>query len=113
MVITTQPAVQVMLIKFYSKVGSFTMFGDVATQLIKMMGHSGTVPGAIRAADLKTARERLQSAVASAGSAPSGAEQDEDDDGKPPVTLKQRAHPLLDLLDRAAKEDCDVLWDKG
>jgi hypothetical protein len=102
-----------MLIKFYSKVGSFTMFGDIAKQLLKMMGHSGAVPGAVRAADLADARQRLESAVAAAGSAPSESEADEDDDEKPPVTLRQRAYPLIDLLKRAQEEDCDVLWDKG
>ncbi|MGD2032983.1 MAG: DUF1840 domain-containing protein [Gammaproteobacteria bacterium] len=107
-----------MLIKFYSKVGSFTMFGDIAKQLLKMMGHSGTVPGAVRAADLAEARQRLESAVAAADSPPSESEadkkdDDDDDDEKPPVTLRQRAYPLIDLLKRAQEEDCDVLWDKG
>lgn len=102
-----------MLIKFYSKVGSFTMFGDIAKKLIEMMGHSGAVPGAVRASDLSDARQRLESAVSAAGSAPSESEADEDDDEKPPVTLRQRAYPLIDLLKRAEEEDCDVLWDKG
>ena len=38
-----------MLIRFDSDVGGFTMFGDVAVRLLKMMGHSGTVPGALLA----------------------------------------------------------------
>ena len=110
-----QITVAIMLIKFYSKVGSFTMFGDIAKQLLKMMGHSGTVPGDVRAADLADARQRLESAVAAAGSPSSEPEADEDDedDEKPPVTLRQRAYPLIDLLKRAQEEDCDVLWDKG
>jgi hypothetical protein len=33
-----------MLVTFDSNVGGFTMFGDVALKLLKMMGHSGTVP---------------------------------------------------------------------
>ncbi|KPK61386.1 MAG: hypothetical protein AMJ59_01450 [Gammaproteobacteria bacterium SG8_31] len=102
-----------MLIKFYSKVGSFTMFGDIATRLIKMMGHSGTVPGAIRADGLASAREKLHAAVAAAGSEPAEEPTDGDEDEKPPVTLHQRAYPLLELLERAEKEDCDVLWDKA
>jgi hypothetical protein len=109
----SRTTVAIMLIKFYSKVGSFTMFGDIAKQLIKMMGHSGAVPGAVRAADLSDARRRLESAVAAAGSAPAETGQEDDDDEKPPVTLRQRAYPLMDLLKRAQKEDCDVLWDKG
>ena len=105
--------VAIMLIKFYSKVGSFTMFGDIAKQLIKMMGHSGAVPGAVRASDLAEARRRLESAVAAAGSPPAEKKSDDDDDEKPPVTLRQRAYPLIDLMKRAEQEDCDVLWEKG
>lgn len=36
-----------------------TMFGDVALTLLKMMGHSGTVPSAILAADVPAALSRL------------------------------------------------------
>ena len=36
------------------------MFGDVAQQLLKMMGHSGTVPSAIQADDVPAALERLK-----------------------------------------------------
>jgi len=31
------------------------MFGDAAVRLLKLMGHSGTVPGALLAADVQTA----------------------------------------------------------
>lgn len=110
--------VATMLIKFYSKVGSFSMFGDIAKQLLEMMGHSGTVPGAVSAADVADARRRLESAVAKLESASAKAEaddedDDDDDDETPPVTLRQRAYPLIDLMKRAEQEDCDVLWDKG
>jgi hypothetical protein len=113
MVPCNNDAIEAMLIKFYSKVGSFTMFGDIATRLIKMTGHSGTVPGAIRADDLPAAREKLQAAVAATGSAPAEKQADDDDENKPAVTLRQRAFPLIELLERAEQEDCDVLWDKG
>ena len=113
MVATAAVAGRTVLIKFYSKVGGFTMFGDIAIRLIEMMGHTGTVPGAIRAEDLPAARERLESAVAACGSAPADSETEEDRQGRPPVTLRQRAFPLIDLLQRSADEDCDLLWDKG
>ena len=38
---------------------------------------------------------------------------DRKDDGEPDVSLRQRAYPLIDLLERAAKSGADVLWDKG
>jgi hypothetical protein len=98
-----------MLVKFDSRVGSFTMFGDVAVQLLKLMGHSGTVPSALLAKDIPQAQARLEAALASVPAAEAG----EDEDGQPKVSLRQRAHPLLDLLERAAKADCDVLWDRA
>jgi hypothetical protein len=40
-----------------------TMFGDVAVRMLKLMGHSGTVPGALLAEDVPAALERLRSAI--------------------------------------------------
>ena len=40
-----------------------TMFGDVVHTMLKMMGHSVTVPGAILAADVPEALRRLTTAV--------------------------------------------------
>ncbi|MCC6923019.1 MAG: DUF1840 family protein, partial [Nitrosomonas sp.] len=40
-----------MLVTFRTDVGNITMFGDTALHMIKLMGHSETVPGAILAKD--------------------------------------------------------------
>jgi hypothetical protein len=103
-----------MLVRFDSRVGGFTMFGDVAVQLLKMMGHSGTVPSAMVAKDIPQALARLQAALAATPAEPAPAAKTRDG-GKeePKVSLRQRAYPLIDLLGRAAKADCDVLWDKA
>jgi len=101
-----------MLIKFYSKVGGFTMFGDVGVRLLKVMGQSGVLPGAIRAEDIPQAVARLKGVVAESGAEPSGADNG-DEDEPIPVTLRQRAFPLIELLERAAAEDCEVLWKEG
>ena len=55
-----------MLVKFRSDAGDMTMFGDVAIELLKMMGHSGTVPSAMLAKDIPAAVDRLKHAVAAA-----------------------------------------------
>jgi hypothetical protein len=60
-----------MLVRFDSSVGTFTTFGDVAVQLLRMMGHSGTVPSALIAAANPAALARLKSAVAAAPEPPS------------------------------------------
>ncbi len=40
-----------------------TLFGNVALAMLKMMGHSTTVPGAILAADVPAALSRLRAAI--------------------------------------------------
>ena len=100
-----------MLVRFDSRVGGFTMFGDVAVQLLRMMGHSGTVPSALLAKDITQALARLEAALGAAPAATEAAAGD--DDETPKVSLRQRAYPLIELLARAAQADCDVLWDKA
>lgn len=102
-----------MLVRFDSTVGTFTMFGDVAVQLIRMMGHSGTVPSALLAADIPAALARLKSAVATAPEPPEEPAERNGTADQPKVSLRQRAFPLIDLLERSAKAGADVLWDKG
>jgi len=87
-----------------------TMFGDVALAMLKMMGHSATVPGAILAADVPAALSKLTAAIeAEKESAP--AEQQDDDEDEPVVSMAHRAIPLIDLLTAAAKAGCNVMWE--
>jgi hypothetical protein len=90
-----------------------TMFGDVAVQLLKLMGHSGTVPGAILAEDVPEALARLKAAIEAekAASAPENAENEED--GERNISLAHRAIPLIELLSAAAKAKSNVMWDKN
>lgn len=101
---------QRMLIRFDSKVGTFVAMGDIGVELIRMTGHSGDVPGAILGADTAAALQRLKTALAAKPAPPP--EDDDDDRPKqePVVTLRQRAWPLIDLLERSAKKGCDVMW---
>ena len=103
-----------MLVTFETKAyANITMFGDVAVKLLKFMGHSGTVPSAIKAEDIPDALERLKNAIqadqtASAEkSSGSGEDQEEDENT---VSLANRAFPLIELLEAAAAQDCDVMW---
>lgn len=105
-----------MLVRFDSKVGMIQMFGDVAKRLLRMMGQSGDVPGAILGADVPAAVERLKTAVG-AETPPqpeAGATRSENDKERDPadlpVGLAQRAFPLIELLERAAKAGEDVIW---
>ncbi len=85
-----------------------TMFGDVGLTLLKMMGHSATVPGAILADDVSTALNKLSAAIdAEEVSAP--VEDIEEDE--PVVSMANRAMPLIDLLTAAAKAERNVMWE--
>ena len=97
-----------MLVTFTTEVfADITMFGDTALTMLKMMGHSGTIPGAIKAEDVPVALSRLTAAVA----AEKGVSPVEDEDAdEPAVSLAHRAQPLIDLLSAAAKEHCNVMW---
>lgn len=100
-----------MLIKFDSEVGSFTMAGDIAVQLLKAMGHSGTVPSAILPGDIPDALAKLKVAVnASPGTESESGSGDDKDQKEAKVSLRQRAFPLIDLLTRAAEKGAEVMW---
>ncbi len=99
-----------MLVTFDSNVGGFTMFGDVAVKLLKMMGHSGTVPSAILAEDIPAALARLQAGLQAEVPPPASVKPRDDEKREPPVSIHQRAYPLIDLLTRAAARGCAVTW---
>ena len=51
-----------MLVTFHTKAyANITMFGDVAKQLLELLGHSGTIPSAIKAEDVPAALARRRS----------------------------------------------------
>ncbi len=106
-----------MLITFRCKVhANVTMFGDVGLQMLHMMGHSGTVPGSISAQDVPEALSKLKTALELEKRATQQAEPDQDEDDDfldEPVSVSNRALPLLELLSAASKEECDVMWDKS
>lgn len=106
-----------MLVTFHTKAwSSITMFGDVAVALLKMAGHSGTVPSALRAEDLPATITRLQRALAAIPdekTSPDRPSDGNDQDAPPPVSLRVRAYPLIELLSAAAQQECDVIWEAG
>jgi len=106
-----------MLVTFRSDWGNITMFGDVAITLLKMSGHSGTVPSALLAADIPAALDRLKQALVTVSAGEKDVDRppaDADDpDAPPPIGLALRAHPFIELLSAAARQGCDVMWDEG
>jgi hypothetical protein len=101
-----------MLVTFKTKAyANITMFGDVAVKLLRMMGHSGTVPGAILADDVPAALDRLRTAIADEKSRAAPEPAPDEDDGEPRIGIAKRALPLLELLEAAAKRHNDVMWE--
>lgn len=109
-----------MIVKFSTRAGALTMHGDAAVALLKAMGHSGTVPGAILAADLPAALAELRKQLKELAQIPSPlpAPQPEDTDDQdrerePPVTLRMRALPIIDMIETAIARDSDLMWERG
>lgn len=116
-----------MLVTFRSTAtDSVTMFGDVATELIRMMGGTGKIPGAFNAEDVPAALRQLEAAIEQAkrqphanpppAAAPPADNEDapadaDEDDKEPPVEIAVRAIPLIGLLKRAAAAKAEVMWE--
>ena len=98
------------MITFQTKAcGDVSMFDDIAVELLGMMGRRGTVPGAMAPEDIPAAVQKLKSALASREEA--AADEGDDDDER--VSLKNRAFPLIQLLEAAARDNESVLWDSS
>ncbi|SDH75555.1 DUF1840 domain-containing protein [Nitrosomonas sp. Nm132] len=87
-----------------------TMFGDDALTMLKMMGHSATVPGAILATDVPQALNRLTAALDAQKEVSPPVETKDEDTDEPVVSMVKRGLPLIELLTAAAKADCNVMW---
>lgn len=103
-----------MLVTFKTNAYSdITMFGTAAVALLKLMGQSGNVPGAILAEDVPEALARLKTGLSETGAEspdkelPDSYDQDE---REIPIGLDKRAGPLISLLEAAIKTNENVLW---
>lgn len=106
-----------MLITFTSKYSpDVLMFGDIASVLLKAMGQSERPPGALQGDDIKSAADRLRRYLQAIPNPDQHAGADDEDDEhadekrEQRIGLSIRAKPLLDMLDKAYKEEADVIW---
>lgn len=111
-----------MLVSFSSRFGRLTLLGESAVRLLRLAGHSGTVPGAVLAADVPAFLDRLRAGLERHGDelSPPPAPASAGDDGEEreherpaSVSLRKRAVPLLELLETARARQSDVLWEPG
>lgn len=112
-----------MLVTFSCKVsGNVVMFGDVAKQMLRMMGQCENIPGAIDAEHISVALSNLQQAAGriyqlELDSREHGELQErevdacDEQDVEPVISLNTRALPLIDMLKAAEKEQCYIMWE--
>lgn len=107
-----------MLITFHSQASAnITMFGDVAKQLIHMMGYCENIPGIIDVDDVPQALLNLQTKLAetekldAAQQAETEAEDDPWEDKEPHISMTTRARPLIEMLESAIADEVVVMWE--
>ncbi|MEE9332555.1 MAG: DUF1840 domain-containing protein [Granulosicoccaceae bacterium] len=97
---------------------NIVMFGDAAETLLKMLGQSGNVPGAIMAdavpqalADLQSAL-KMEEATKATDTSTANDTNPDDEDHANKIALATRAVPLIELLEAAVKSNDNVQWDQ-
>lgn len=88
------------------------MFHDAAAQLIRMMGASGRVPSALSADEVPGALAKLRAGLSHAAPPQPAPGNDSRDDAESPIGLATRAQPLIELMERAAAAEAEVMWEK-
>jgi hypothetical protein len=108
-----------MMITFQSQAaGDVMMFGDVAKQMLRIIGKEPTDKGIITLEQLPAAIAALKDAIAAdkaawtEHSASGQVKTETEPDGGPDlfVSASQRAQPLLELFEWSLKDDKPVLW---
>ncbi len=111
-----------MFVKFSTSYGQLLMQGEPAVALVKLGGHTGTVPSAVLAADLPAFTAKLRAGLELHGdvlspaplAAAAGRSEDEDDEPRErPIKLRLRAVPLLDMIETALRQKSDLVWEKN
>ena len=103
-----------MLVTFKSGAHSeFTMFAEIAEDLLKMMGHSGTIPSALAVKDVPEALKSLKQALEYEPDALVEEASSDDNEEEPDVSLSGRAFPLVEMLTAAIKDESTVMWYKN
>lgn len=105
------------MIRFTSPAGaSVSMFDKDAMALIRMMGHSGAIPSAIRAEDIASALGKLEAALQSEEAKATETKQEhplqDNAEEKVVVGVNVRAYPLVQLLKAAAEKQKNVMWEQ-
>ncbi|RVU49038.1 DUF1840 domain-containing protein [Rubrivivax rivuli] len=95
-----------MIYKFKSPAtGDLIMLGVHGDQMLRLLGREPAPRGIIEPADMPAASAALMAAITQDEAPP------EDDDARqPPVGLRQRLWPVVEMLRRAHAADAPVVW---
>ncbi|KLV03362.1 hypothetical protein ABT56_19760 [Photobacterium aquae] len=109
-----------MLVVFKCKAsGQIMMFGDVAKQMLKIMGKCDQIPGALEKDEIDAALENLQAETVAMKKIEQEADntdlRDDEDEpySEPVVSLHTRALPLIDMLKAAKAAETYVMWEEA
>lgn len=104
-----------MLVTFQSQnAADVIMFEKDARAMLKLMGRQDTIPGAIYPEDVSEALVKLREGAEADGTdseAQSDAAETPDPDESETVSTRNRAFPLIRLLETAARDGKHVMWD--
>lgn len=106
-----------MIVTFKSRATADTlMFGDNARQLLALMGKPFEPQGIITPEQLPAALDALKRAADESRAAQRAQPEDDDAEERPPamvmpVSLAQRAVPLIEQLERSLRAGEPVTWD--
>lgn len=105
-----------MLYCFKSKAGAdVLMLAESGDALLRLMGREPSARGIFQSADLPALIQALETGVAAdeaqfAQAVEAAREAGEPPPKRPGVTLRQRAWPLLELMQRSLQHGADVVW---
>ena len=105
-----------MIVTFHSsETGEVLMFAEVAAKLLKIVGKECTARGVFTQPQMMPAVEALRKAI-SGEVEPEEAEDETPEEAelrKKHISLRQRAWPLMDMLERTSKtgQEANVLWE--
>ncbi|MBI5718136.1 MAG: DUF1840 domain-containing protein [Burkholderiales bacterium] len=107
-----------MIYKFKSAAsGDVIMLGPHGDAMLRLLGRTPAAKGIVEPRDMPSAIAALRAAIEEAerrAAAPADGQADAQADARgeaePPVSLRRRLWPMIDMLERAAKADVPVVW---
>lgn len=107
-----------MIYKFKSAAsGDVIMLGPHGDALLRLLGREPSTKGIFEPQDMPAAIAALRQAIedaerraAGGGAAPEAGERQTAHDDEPPVSLRRRLWPMIDMLERAQQADVPVVW---